>query len=140
VNVIVQAPLSLNEKMAKDLRIAGEKINYRNEDLIKLIQNYVNPHKIATTYNNYKSYENNASFKDYALVNLRSELYELTYGQIDKVETELKQIVNQRVNEYLSQFQPTPTQPITTSEPQQTEEQKEITAKRKTSRYTIKQK
>lgn len=140
VDVIVQAPLSLNEQMAKDLRYAKEKINYRNEDLIKLIQNYVNPYKIASTYNNYKSYENNASFKDYALVNLRSELYELTYGQIDKVETELEQIVNQRVNEYLSQFQPTPTQPITTPEPQQPEEQKEITAKRKTSRYTIKQK
>jgi len=142
VNVIVQAPLSLNEQMAKDLRYAKEKINYRNEDLIKLIQNYVNPHKIATTYNNYKSYERNASFKDYAFVNLRSELYELTYGQIDKVEAELEQIVNQRVNEYLSQFQPTPTQPITTPETQpiQPEEQKEITANRKTSRYTIKQK
>jgi hypothetical protein len=140
VNIIVQTPLSLNEKMAKDLRYAKEKINYRNEDLIKLIQNYVNPHKIATTYNNYKSYKRNASFKDYAFVNLRSELYELTYGQIDKVETELEQIVNQRVNEYLSQFQPTPTQPLTTPEPQQPEEQKEITAKRKTLRYTIKQK
>ena len=137
VNVIVQAPLLLNEKMAKDLRIAGDKINYRNEDLINLIQNYVNPYKIATTYNNYKSYESNASFKDYAFVNIRSELYELTLGQTDKVETELKQIVNQKIDEYLSQFQPTPTQPITTPEP---EEQKEITANRKTSRYTIKQK
>ena len=140
VNVIVQAPLSLNEKMAKDLRTVGEKINYRNEDLIKLIQNYINLYRLGLTYNNYKSYENNASFKDYALVNLRSELYELTYGQIDKVKTELEQIVNQKVNEYLSQFQPTPTQPITTPEPQQPEEQKEITARRKTSRYTIKQK
>jgi len=142
VNVIVQAPLSLNEQMAKDLRYAKEKINYRNEDLIKLIQNYVNPYKIATTFNNYKSYRNDASFKDYAFVNLRSELYELTYGQIDKVETELKQIVNQKIDEYISQFQPTPTQPITTPETQpiQPEEQKEITAKRKTSRYTIKQK
>jgi hypothetical protein len=140
VNVIVQAPLSLNEQMAKDLRYAKEKINYRNEDLIKLIQNYVNPYKIATTYNNYKSHENNASFKEYAFVNLRSELYELTLGQTDKVETELKQIVNQKIDEYLSQFQPTPTQPITTPEIQQPEEQKEITANRKTSRYTIKQK
>jgi hypothetical protein len=54
------------------------------------------------------------------------------------VETELKQIVNQKIDEYLSQFQPTPTQPQNTT--QELEEQKEITANRKKSRYTIKQK
>jgi hypothetical protein len=142
VNVIVPEPLVLNNYMAKDLLHMKDKINYRNEDLIKLIQNYIDYYRMSKTINDYNSSTKSTSVKDYVFINLRSELYELTYGQTDKVETELKQIVNQKIDEYFTYYQPTPTQPITTPETQpiQPEEQKEITAKRKTSRYTIKQK
>ena len=142
VNVIVPEPLVLNNYMAIDLRHMKDKINYRNEDLIKLIQNYIDYYRMSKTINDYNSSTKSTSVKDYVFINLRSELYELTYGQTDKVETELKQIVNQKIDEYFTYYQPTPTQPITIpeSQPIQPEEQKEITANRKTLRYTIKQK
>ena len=152
VNIIIPESKTLTQQIIDNLHPFSEKTYFNIEDLITFFNNEINPDTIQSSINFFKRHTGN----NYTIEQLKEYVYEHfmnvfsgLFNQFNEIKTIVRNKINHEVDEHLkweelnnqriNQIQnQQATQPQNTT--QEPEEQKEITAHRKTSRYTIKQK
>jgi len=152
IKVIFKESITLNRSQIENLSEASDnEIIYDKKVLLEMLEDILSFSYLEINLK--ESYRRKENFKDIVLNNLLSDRYlQKIKNQLNNMLPEINQLIQRKISAYRGYVNIVPNvdpyvlemlkQPITTPEPQprQPEEQNEITANRKTLRYSIKQK